>query len=81
MTGHVLEAFNVRFRLQVIPEPGVQRMRVFSCATDVGEFVTGQTATEFRFKGARMRAFIVLQVANQDRQQVGQQSAICSPML
>ena len=49
MTFHVLRAFDVKFSLQVIHQPIVDRMRVFSCASDVGKSVTRQTAAVFRF--------------------------------
>jgi hypothetical protein len=54
-------------------------MRVFSCTVDVWESVTGQTATEFRLKGARMRTIKISQVVNRKAQQIGQQFAFRGP--
>jgi hypothetical protein len=54
-------------------------MRVFSCTVDVWESVTGQTATEFRHKGARMRTIKILQVVNRKAQQIRQQFAFRGP--
>ena len=68
MTCHVRRAFNVRFILQVILKTIVERMHVFSRATDVGKSVTRHAAAEFSFKGARWWAIEVLQIENRGPQ-------------
>ena len=64
MTFHVLRAFYIRFSLQVIHQPIVERMHVFCRATNVGKSVTRQTVAVFRFEGFRLRAMKAMQLEN-----------------
>ena len=77
MTCHVLRAFVSRFSLQVIHEPIVEIMRVFSRATDVGKYVTRQTADGFRFKGFWFGAIQALQIENRLPQKLRETFAFC----
>jgi len=51
MTRHVFRAPYVRFRLQVVHQPIVERMRGFGIAIDVWKFVTWQAAPECMIEG------------------------------
>jgi len=65
---HFLRTMYIRFRLQMVHQPIVERVRGFGCAIYVGKFLTRHVAPVFMIERFWQRAIKILQVENQATQ-------------